>query len=389
MELAWFDTPVNRRGTDCSKWDAIPYPVEYSDVIPMWVADMDFCCPPAVIEIMRERLSHPLFGYMQLPLAYHQSIIDWHKVRYNATVLKEDIVPIASVLGGVAMAVQAFTQPGEAVLVPTPGYHAFYNTVNNNQRRLVAHPLCKTGDHYAFDLEALERQIVAEDVKLLLFCSPHNPTGRIWSGDELHSLIEICYRHQVVFLSDEIHADMTLGKPFTTVFSASERASAVSVALYAPTKSFNLAGLCTAYAVIKSQKLSEQFQKAVAASGLKVKNTLGTLAMIGAYEGGAPWLDTLQTYLLENHRFAVEYIQTQIPALHAYVPEATYFLWVDFSGTGLTGQEISERCIHGAHLAFTQGRDFIAGGEQFMRINCACQRTVLKAALERLSRTFS
>lgn len=389
METYSFDTMINRRGTNCSKWDAIPYELDCDDVIPMWVADMDFACPPAVMDSIQRRLSHPVFGYMQLPENYWSCIINWHKRVYGAAVEQSDIIPVASVLGGVAMAIQAFTKKGDAVLVPTPGYHAFYNSIVYNERRLVISPMIRSDDSYELDFVSLEQTIRAEEVKLILFCSPHNPTGRIWTTEELSFLLDICIRNHVLLISDEIHADMTLTNSFTTIFSSDKRAKDVAVALYSPTKTFNIAGLCTAYAVIKNQELRLAFNHALLASGLKVKNALGISALIGAYEDGFLWRCKLQTYLSENARFAVSFINKNIRLAHAYVPEATYFLWIDFSQTGLNSDQIIEKCVYEAHVAITRGTDFIAGGELFVRLNYACSHALLKEGLERLARVFN
>lgn len=389
MNRVPFDSQISRRGTNCSKWDAIPYDLEADDVIPMWVADMDFACPPSVIDSIRLRLEHPVFGYLQMPDTYWSSIINWQKNRYHASITKDDIIPVSSVLGGVAMAIQGLTQKGDSILVPTPGYHAFYNAIINNERTLIPSPMKKDHDRYELDFEKMEEQICSHQVKLLLFCSPHNPTGRIWSKSELSRLIDLCFRHHVYLISDEIHADMTLTHPFTTIFSADSRAEKIAIALYAPTKTFNIAGLCTAFAVIKEKELADRFNRAVLASGLKVKNTLGIEALIGAYQHESDWVDDLQTYLLANARFAVSYINEQIPGVHAYLPEATYFLWIDFSETGLNSDEIIQKCVYEAHVAITRGTEFIEGGESFVRLNYSCPRSLLKEALERLKQVFT
>ena len=257
-----FDTKLNRSGSNCSKWDAIPYDIQADDMIPMWVADMDFACPPAVIDAINERMEHPVFGYMQFPDHYWSSIINWHKSRYGADIEQGHIVPVSSVLTGVAMAVQGLTEKGDSILVPTPGYHAFYNAVINNGRKLVSCPLNKRQDRYELNFDLLEQQIISENVKMVLFCSPHNPTGRIWTREELAKLVSLCCQYHVYLVSDEIHSDMTLTHPFTTIFSAGSQAEEIAIALYAPTKTFNIAGLCTAYAVIKSQQISDRFNQA-------------------------------------------------------------------------------------------------------------------------------
>lgn len=384
-----FDTKLNRLGSNCSKWDAIPYDIQADDIIPMWVADMDFACPPAVIDAINERMEHPVFGYMQFPANYWSSIINWHKNRYGADIEQDHIVPVSSVLTGVAMAVQGLTEKGDSILVPTPGYHAFYNAVINNERKLVSCPMDKRQDRYELNFDLLEQQLISEDVKMVLFCSPHNPTGRIWARDELAKLVNLCYRHHVYLVSDEIHSDMTLTHPFTAIFSAHSQAKEIAIALYSPTKTFNIAGLCTAYAVIKNEGILNRFNQAVLASGLKVKNTLGVCALIGAYEKGGEWADALQNYLLENARLAVSYIEKHIPGIRAYLPEATYFLWIDFSPSGLSPEQIIEKCVYQAHVAVTRGTEFIEGGESFVRLNYACPRSLLMEALQRLEKVLN
>lgn len=359
-------------------------------MLPMWTADMDFACPPAVMDAIRTRMEHPVFGYMKLPARYEESIILWHKKRYGSEIKKEEIIPVASVLGGVAMAIQGLTEKGDKILISTPGYHAFSNAVLNNERILVPSPMIKKEELYYMDFARMEKQIEEENIKLFLLCSPHNPTGRIWTQEELEILVELCWRHRVYIISDEIHADMTLTHPFLPVLKAGgDKAAEITIALYAPTKTFNIAGLCTAYAVIKNQNLADRFKKALLASGLKLKNTLGVEAMIGGYLNGAQWVDELQRYLLDNASFAVEYIKENIPVIQAYVPQATYFLWLDFAKTGLCQDEIIEKIVNEAHIAVTRGDDFIRGGDTCVRMVYACPRTRLAEALTRLKKVFA
>lgn len=385
-----FDKSIDRRNTDSSKWDDIPYSAEAKDMLPMWTADMDFACPPAVMDAIRKRLEHPVFGYMKLPGRYQESIIRWHKTRLHQEVAFEDIVPVASVLGGVSMAIQAFTKKGDSILISAPGYHAFENAIHNNERKLIPSPMKREKESWYMDFDLMEKQMVKEHVKLFILCSPHNPTGRIFRREELSALIDLCFRHHVYLLSDEIHADMTLTHPFTPLFgTGNQKVFDIGIALYAPTKTFNIAGLCTAYAVIKNRELSKRFQHTLLASGLKVKNTLGIEALIGGYENGGEWVDELQEYLLANAEYAVDYIKKNIPVIRAYVPEATYFLWLDFHETGLSQGEIIRKCVNEAHIAVTRGDDFIAGGEQFVRLVYACPRFRLEEALIRLKKVFS
>lgn len=389
MDTISFDTVINRKGTNCSKWDAIPYDLQAEDIIPMWVADMDFASPPAIINAINHRLQHPVFGYFQFPDNYWTSIINWQQKRYHTTILQHEIFPVSSVLGGVAMAIQGLTIQGDPILVPTPGYHAFYNAIINNKRKLICSPMKKNGDKYELDLDNIENNIVSNHVKMILFCSPHNPTGRIWSTYELKSLVELCYKYHVYLVSDEIHADMTLTHDFSTIYAAGKHAEEIALALYAPTKTFNIAGLCTAFAVIKNPDIAKHFDQAILASGLKMKNLLGIEALISAYENCSEWVNSLQKYLLDNAKFAVNYINTFIPNVHAYIPEATYFLWIDFSKTGLSPDEIIQKCVFEAHVAITRGTEFIEGGDSFVRLNYSCPRSLLKEALTRLKIVFT
>lgn len=384
-----FDTLIDRRGTDCSKWDDYPAPLRAPDMLPMWTADMDFACPPAIMDALRRRLNHPVFGYYALPGRYQQSIVRWQRERFGCTIGEEEIVPVASVLGGAAMAIQAFTEKGDAVLVPTPGYHAFFHTIANNERRLVTSPLLRTEDDFRMDFARMERQIIEEQVKLIILCSPHNPTGRVWTEEELSHLVDLCDNYSVCLLSDEIHADMTLTVPFTPLFKIrNPRVERVAVALYAPTKTFNIAGLCTAYAVIRDQDRRERFQRALLASGLKVKNTLGLEALMAGYEQCGEWVDALRSYLLANAEFAVDFIRRELPKLRAYVPEATYFLWLDFSGAGMDQDTFMEKLSREAHLVVNRGDEFLEGGEHCIRMVCACPRARLREALERIKAIF-
>ena len=295
---------------------------------------------------------------------------------------------MASVLGGVAMAIQALSREGDGVMVNTPGYHAFFDSIHNNRRTLVTSPLIRRGDRFTMDFTHMEQQMQSGRVRIFILCSPHNPTGRIWSEEELCRVVQLCRRYGVYLVSDEIHADMTLTRPFTSLQAITgEDPSPIAVSLCAPTKTFNIAGLCTAYALIPDPEIRDKFRQALLASGLKVKNTLGVEALMAAYDFCGPWVDSLQKYLLDNARFAVDFIEKQIPGLHAYVPEATYFLWLDFSATGMTGREFTEGLAEKAHVILTPGDDFLDGGEHCVRLVYACPRALLEDALNRI-KTF-
>lgn len=354
----------------------------------MWVADMDFACPPEVIGAIEARLKHPLLGYPVLGDRYYQSIIAWQKRRCDWELEPAEIGYIGNVMGGIVCALRAFTSPGDAVLFLAPGYPAFAAAASSNRRRVVSSLLFWRQGRWEIDFDDFESKIIDNKIQLFVLSSPHNPTGRSWSADELKTLGDLCEKHRVLVVSDEIHADLTHTGVHIPIAGLGEDYAQNTITLCAPTKTFNLAGLSTGYAVIRNPAVRRHFFAEVNASEFITKNVLGIEAMIAAYSSCAQWLDELNVYLHANAAFACSYLSAALPVLKAVMPEATYLLWIDFSRTGFPHEQVIQKCTDEAHLYLSDGRDFICGGEGFLRMNLACPRTRVQEALERLTKIF-
>lgn len=357
----------------------------------MWIADMDISVPDFVMDALKARAEYPEFGYFFLGDRYYDSIIHWMESRKGVRGLKkENIIFQNNVLGAVDSALAAFTQPGDRVLVQTPGYHQFKNCILNQEREVCGTLLKQVDGRFRMDFADMEQKIIQNNIKLAILCSPHNPTGRVWERDELEQFVEICYRHHVIIISDEIHSDLVYGDhKFIATQSISEHAKEITIALNAPSKTFNLAGLSSAYAIVYNPELAEAYQKACSRSHYNATNAMSTEAAIAAYEHGAQWVDELRAYLVGNMELLCKTFEEKCPAIQAYVAEATYLMWLDFTATGLSQEEIKDRCINTAGVIIHDGRTFIEGGDKHMRMNIACPRSVVAEAAERLCAAFS
>ena len=351
---------------------------------------MDIAVPAFIMEALKTRADHPYFGYFYLDHRYYDSIIRWQAERNDVHGLtKENIIFENGVLGALDAALEAFTLPGDKVLLQTPGYHQFKNCINNHGRVVCGTPLKQVDGIYRMDFEDMEQKIVENNIKLTVLCSPHNPTGRVWDRKELEQFVEVCYRHNVLILSDEIHSDLILtDRPFVATQAVSEHAKKITIALCAPSKTFNLAGLGSSYAIVYDPELAQTYQKASTLYHYNSYNAMSIEAAVTAYEKGAEWVDELRDYLRGNMRLVCSTFEKKCPNIKAYVAEATYLMWVDFSGTGLTQEEIKDRCINGAGVIIHDGMTFIEGGDGFMRMNIACPRALVEEAVLRLCDAF-
>lgn len=372
------------------KWNMPVFPSTHPDPIPMWIADMDISVPDFIMQALKDRAEYPEFGYFFLGDRYYNSILSWLSARRGIHDLtKENILFQNNVLGAVDSALRAFTQPGDKVLVQTPGYHQFKNCILNQGRQVCGSLMKQVDGRFRMDFADMERKIVEEHIGLAILCSPHNPTGRVWEREELEQFVEICYRHQVIILSDEIHSDLVYeDNAFLPTQSISDHAKAITITLSAPSKTFNLAGLSSAYAIIYDPELKERYEKACACSHYNATNAMSIEASIAAYEHGAQWVDELRAYLKGNMELLCGLFAEKCPTIQAYVAEATYLMWLDFSATGLSQAEIKERCINTAGVVIHDGLTFIEGGDQHMRMNIACPRSVVREAGERLCAAF-
>ena len=389
VDAASFDVVPDRRGTASLKWDFAAERGRPEDVLPLWVADMDHATAPAVTSALLWRTRHGIFGYSDPDDAYNAALTGWFSRRYGWRVEAEWNTVTPGVVPALALAVRALTAPGEAVLIEEPVYYPFREVVEDNGRTVAAVPLVRDADGvYRRDLAALESTIEATGSRLLLLCNPHNPVGRVWSRDELAALDEVAARHGVVVVADEIHADLALPGFATTPFaSLSEATAARTITCTSPSKSFNLAGLQVANILIADARLREAFRRELAATGYSQPNVLGLTACRAAYEGGEAWLDALREHIAAA-RAHVEARLERIEGIEAAPCEGTYLLWLDCSGflkaAGLKPEQLDEVMLNEAGLWLDDGRIFGAGGEGFTRINVACPRVILDAALDRL-----
>ncbi len=384
-----FDEIINRRETDSIKYDFAVLRNKPADILPLWVADMDFQTPPAVIEALTARARHGIFGYSDGRDAYYAAVQNWFWEHFGWDTEPEWIVKTPGIVFALSIAVRAFTQPGDAVLIQPPVYYPFTEVVRQNERKLIKNELVYEEGRYRIDFEDFERKIIENGVKLFILCSPHNPVGRVWTKEELTMIGELCLKHNVLVISDEIHADFTYpGHPHTMFASLDQRFAQNSITCTAPSKTFNLAGLQISNIFIPQQELRQKFRQEIRRVGYSQPNVMGLDACRAAYEHGTPWLNELRTYLLQNLLFVRDYIAKNMPKVRLVEPEGTYLIWLDFRELGLSGKTLDDLIIYKAGLWLDPGEMFGEGGEGFQRINIACQRATLEEALMRLARAL-
>ena len=378
-----FDEVVCRKHTDALKLEALAPRWGRTDLLPMWVADMDFKTPPFIVEVMKKRMECEVFGYTARPESWYEAIISWQARRHQWTITKEMISFVPGVVPALAMAVQSFTERGEKVMIQQPVYNPFAQVVRNNHRELVNCPLELKDGQYHINFEVFEEKI--KGCKLFLFCHPHNPGGRVWTREELQKVAAICAQNNVIIVADEIHADLTLPPyqhiPFATV---SEEAAQNSVVFASPSKAFNMAGLATSYAVIANPTLRRRFESYVEGNELAAGNVFAFNTVVAAYNKGEEWLQQMLYYVQGNVDEVIHYIEKYIPQLKVIVPQASYLVFIDFSALQLSQKEIVALCTDKAHLALNDGAIYGEEGKGYMRINLACPRSVVKQALIQL-----
>ena len=378
-----FDEVVCRKHTDALKLEALAPRWGRTDLLPMWVADMDFKTPPFIVEVMKKRMECEVFGYTARPESWYEAIISWQARRHQWTITKEMISFVPGVVPALAIAVQAFTERGEKVMIQQPVYNPFAQVIRNNHRELVNCPLELKDGQYHINFEVFEEKI--KGCKLFLFCHPHNPGGRVWTREELQKVAAICAQNNVIIVADEIHADLTLPPyqhiPFATV---SEEAAQNSVVFASPSKAFNMAGLATSYAVITNPTLRRRFESYVEGNELAAGNVFAFNTVVAAYNKGEEWLQQMLNYVQGNVDEVIHYIKKYIPQLKVIVPQASYLVFIDFSALQLSQKEIVALCTDKAHLALNDGAIYGEEGKGYMRINLACPRSVVKQALIQL-----
>ncbi len=384
-----FDKVTDRRGTNSLKYDFAVERGKPKGILPLWVADMDFPVAEEITQGLKRAVNHGIYGYSEAKDSYFQAVADWMSRYHGWEVQKEWLVKTPGVVFAIAAAIRAFTKEGDGVLIQNPVYYPFREVIEDNDRRLVDNTLVEENGGYTMDLEDFERKILENRVKLFILCNPHNPVGRVWTREELSAVAEICLKHGVLVISDEIHHDFVYPGYEHTVFATiDDRLKDVTITCTSPSKTFNLAGLQVSNIFIANEALRKQFCKEIARTGYSQLNTLGLVACECAYRGGGEWLAELKQYLKGNLEYVREYLKEKLPKVHIVEPEGTYLLWLDFRELGLSGRELENLIVNQAGLWLDAGDIFGACGEGFERVNIACPRAILKEALDRLAGVF-
>lgn len=381
-----FDEYIERRNTDCLKYDFAVRRGKPADVLPLWVADMDFRAPSTVLTKIKERVDHGIFGYTEPRDDYYNTVIDWFKRHHDLTVERSQIFTTPGIVYAIALAIRAFSKEGEAVLIQQPVYYPFSELVRDNNRKLVSNDLYLGKDgKYHIDFEDFEKKIKENHVKLFVLCSPHNPVGRVWNYEELERIIDICYENQVIIFSDEIHCDFTFSKnKHISLYNVKEEAKEIGIVATSPAKTFNLAGVQISNIFVANSDLRYKLRKEKAASGYSQPNTIGATACEAAYKYGEEWYEALLKYLEGNLEFVRNYLEENLPQVKLIEPEGTYLIWLDFRGLNLCLKDLEDLIVNKAKLWLDSGEIFGKIGEGFQRINIATNRAILKEALERI-----
>ena len=382
-----FDEQIERRGSDCLKYDFAVERGMPEDILPLWVADMDFRTAPCITERIQKDAAFGIFGYTDSKDDYFQTLSKWYETYFNWKVEKDWLVKTPGIVFAIATAVSAFTKEGDSVLIQQPVYYPFSSVIRNNNRKLVNNELVLKEGRYEMDLEDFEKKIVQEKVKLFILCSPHNPVGRVWTEEELQRIGEICLKYDVKIVSDEIHSDFVYpGIVHHVLMTVNKRFQDICIVCTAPSKTFNLAGLQVSNVWIPNPELRRIFEQKISAVGYSEVNMLGLHACQAAYEGGREWLEQLKEYLKGNLDFVRNYLKENIPQIKLIEPEGTYLVWLDCRELGLSEKELEQFIAQKAKLWLDDGIIFGKAGEGFERVNIACPRATLKEALQRLKK---
>lgn len=385
-----FDRIIPRQGTGSRKWDAVDAVFGSADVLPLWIADMDFASPEAVTRRLIERASHPIYAYNTQDAALYQAFIDWVNRRHDWEFARESILLAPGVVPSIILSILALSEPGDGVIIQPPVYPPFFDSIKDNRRTIVENPLLQNNGRYEMDYDDLEQKLADPKNKLLLLCSPHNPVGRVWNKAELARVAELCQTYDVDVLSDEIHSDLVYRGHTHTVFAAlGEAAAKRSVTFMAASKTFNIAGLNFSFIVAPCKRRRALIEAEINRLHIRRNNLFGVLATEAAYSEGDAWLDTLLMYLEANADTFVDFVNNRLPGVKAVKPEGTYLAWLDFSEYFADGNALDEFLVHKARVGLNSGRTFGRQGEGFARLNLATQRGILLEALTRIEQALN
>lgn len=380
-----FDKVVERRNTDCIKYDFAIQRGMPEDVLPFWVADMDFKVSSYIEDALTKRVQHGIFGYSDVQAPYFEAVCDWMKKHHNWETQENWLVKTPGIVFALAMAVKAYTEQGDGVLIQRPVYYPFTQVVEMNNRRVVSNSLLLGEDNrYHIDFEDFEKKIIEEKIKLFFLCNPHNPVGRVWTKEELTRLGDICVKHNVTVVSDEIHHDFIWKGEHEVFANIKKEYAEISITCTSPSKTFNIAGMQISNIFIPNSALRRRFQQEIYATGTSQLGVMGLVACQAAYAKGGEWYQAMCAYVKENIAFVKQHVAEHLTGVTMIEPEGTYLVWLDFRGTGLPADEVDRRIIHDAKLWLDSGEIFGESGKGFQRINVACPRSVLNEGLERL-----
>ena len=380
-----FNKIVDRRNTNSIKYDFAKQRGKPEDAIPLWVADMDFKTLPEVTDALVKASEHGIFGYSEVKEEYFTTLYNWYSDKFGWNIRPQWLVKTPGIVYAIAMAIRAFTKEGEGVMIQKPVYYPFSETIVSNKRVLVNNPLVYRDGTYKMDLEDFEKKVISEKVKLFILCNPHNPVGRVWTKDELTGLGDICIKHNVIVVSDEIHADFIYEGHQHLIFASLKPEYAnITITCTAPSKTFNLAGLQVSNIFIQNSYMKASFEEEIVKSGYSQLNTMGLIACHAAYEYGSEWLAQLKAYLSGNLSFIKGYLNERLPGIKLVEPEGTYLVWLDFNDLKLSDEELENLISNEAKLWLDNGLMFGEEGRGYQRINIACPRELLSRAFEQL-----
>ena len=379
-----FDEIIERRKTNSAKWDGVLKLFGDKDVLPMWVADMDIKAPPPVIEALKKRAEHGIYGYPLRPTSYYDAFIDWIRRHHDWKVEKEWLTFSPGVVTGLSVMILALSRPGDGVLVQPPVYYPFFELIENNGRQVVNNPLILEDGRYTMDFEDLEKR-AGDNIKLMILCSPANPVGRVWEEEYLQRLGEFCLKNNIILISDEVHSDIVYSRfKHTPTATISKELAQRTITCMAPSKTFNLAGLQSSVIIIPDRDLRNRYKQLLKNIHIDMDNVFGMAAFESAYKFGEDWLTEFLIYLHKNLKFTIRYFEEKIPGIKVIEPEATYLVWLDCRSLGLNTRELKDFMIKKAKVGLDNGSIFGQGGEGFQRLNIACPRKTLEKGLRRI-----
>lgn len=384
-----FDNIINRRNTDCLKFDFAERRGMPKDVLPLWVADMDFQTSSYIQDALEERVKHGIFGYSETTKPYFEAVSGWMKTHHDWEIKENWIIKTPGIVFALAMAVKTFTNVGDNVLIQLPVYYPFSEVITDNGRNIVSNTLYLGDDNrYHIDYEDFEKKITENNIKLFLLCNPHNPVGRVWTKEELTKLGNICIKYGVTVVSDEIHQDFVFKGKHQVFANIKKEFADITVTCTAPSKTFNIASLMVSNIIISNPELKKKFRQEVNAAGISQIGVMGLIACEAAYKNGGEWYEAMLSYVNDNIEFTKKYVENNLKGVNMVEHEGTYLVWLDFRQTGLSVDELEDTIINKAGLWLDSGRIFGESGRGFQRINVACPRSILKEALDRINKAI-